>query len=178
MNCSRLLQLVITSVAVLAISCSSDRRGGGSSGGTGPTAKDTGVVGNPDSGVNNNQTDTGIPLGCGANPNMCVPHELVGPSPGCACLGQCEQGWRWDSGTSACVPDNGMGRPDSGTGPFDGGILPAHFDDEQLAHRDEQRWRRLRRGAGQQPHPPLFQHDAHPLARARPLLRRAGAGQG
>jgi hypothetical protein len=82
--------------------------------------------------------DSGMPVGCGHNPNMCAMHELVGPSPNCQCLATCEQGWRWDPVSSTCVPDQGgndggvVVRPD--TGPFDGGVPTSDpFDPATLA---------------------------------------------
>ena len=61
---------------------------------------DSGLV--PDSGVS---IDAGMmtPTDCSANPNRCVPNELISPAPECRCLNRCEDGWMWDSRRRRCV---------------------------------------------------------------------------
>lgn len=130
MKILRPLSLTIAALAAasMATACSNSRSTpGGSGGGGGARAKDTGISAQPDSGMQQNVPDSGMILGCGSNPNMCVAHELIGPSPACACLNACEQGWMWDTGARACVPAGQVGndagtppRPD--TGPYDGGV--------------------------------------------------------
>lgn len=93
--------------------------------GPGLRAKDaTTIAPSPDA----TPPDVGGLLGCGHNPNGCAPHELVGPSPRCTCLGACESGWRWDPMASACAPahsaDAGVVPPDAGVAPPDAQVAP------------------------------------------------------
>lgn len=81
-------------------------------------------------------TDAGN-VNCGGNPMGCVDHELRSPVD-CSCLGVCENGWVWNTGTRMCDPiaggqdastprDTGTaidsGTPDSGVGAPDTGPM-------------------------------------------------------
>ncbi len=41
---------------------------------------------------------------CGANPNNCAVHELIGVGPGCACLNVCDSGYVWNAAAYVCDP--------------------------------------------------------------------------
>ncbi|MEE2902114.1 MAG: hypothetical protein VYC39_07270 [Myxococcota bacterium] len=122
------VQLALSVVAVLAMSaaCTVDtntarRKTGGNSmepadtGTNMNSSLDAGVIADSGSGMQSN---------CSDNPSMCVPRELRGNPPTCACLGVCEQGWQWQNGV--CVQNGMMGTPDAGTGgggpSVDGGV--------------------------------------------------------
>src|SRR5688572_29343091 len=119
MQASYTLRISALLFFVLASACSETRRPGGSPPPSG--MKDLGVNEQTDTGVSN-PTDTGMICACDVRVGVC--------DPGCACDSVCTGGPDggffdaqpgFDTGPR---PDSGVvGPPDTGTGPFDGGVL-------------------------------------------------------
>ncbi len=92
-------------VAVLAVACTNDRRGGG--GIRQPKNKD----------ASTSMSDGGnLPPGCEDNPNGCVEHQLLAGD--CSCIAACETGYAWN-GTACDLIET----PDSGS-ELDSGVPP------------------------------------------------------